>query len=74
MNMTIAEFEEKFKVVLEELYNNIKLEALTQMTPTELRKFLRKAKRAYKLLITLDDILAIIEDDRDFENLANSLD
>ena len=47
--MTIAEIHEE----LEEMGYGMKLEALAQMTPSELRNFFKKARKAYKLVSEL---------------------
>lgn len=52
-SMTIAEIHEELK----KLGFGVKLEILAQMTPSELRKFLRKARKAYELTNSLEHIL-----------------
>ena len=52
-SMTIAEIHEE----LQKLGFGVKLEILAQMTPSELRKFLRKARKAYELTNSLEYIL-----------------
>ena len=51
--MTIAEIHEE----LQKLGFGVKLEILAQMTPSELRKFLRKARKAYELTNSLEYII-----------------
>ena len=51
--MTIAEIHEE----LQKLGFGVKLEILAQMTPSELRKFLRKARKAYELTESLEHII-----------------
>lgn len=51
--MTIAEIHEE----LQKLGFGVKLEILAQMTPSELRKFLRKARKAYELTDSLEYII-----------------
>lgn len=52
-SMTIAEIHEE----LQRLGFGVKLEILAQMTPSELRKFLRKARKAYELTNSLEYIV-----------------
>lgn len=53
-SMTIAEIHEELKTTLG---FNVKLEILAEMTPTDLRKFLRKARKAYALNNALNQTL-----------------
>lgn len=49
--MTIAEIHEE----LEEMGYGMKLEVLAQMTPSDLRKFLKKVRKAYNLVNELNN-------------------
>lgn len=49
--MTIAEIHEEIKI----MGYGVKLEVLAQMTPSELRKFLKKVRKAYNLVNELDN-------------------
>ena len=60
--MTIAEMYAELKV----MGYGVKLEVLAQMTPSELRKFIKKARKAYNIVCDLDnkvDELASMLDD-----------
>ena len=48
--MTIAEIHEELKM----MGYGMKLEVLAQMTPTELRKFRKRARKAFDLMNDLD--------------------
>lgn len=62
--MTIAEIHEEIKV----MGYGVKLEVLAQMTPSELRKFLKKVRKAYNLVNELDNKVDELEN-----RLADSL-
>ena len=49
--MTIAEIHEAIK----SMGYDVRLEVLAQMTPSELRKFLKKVRKAYNLVTELDN-------------------
>ena len=49
--MTIAEIHEAIKT----MGYGVKLEVLAQMTPSELRKFLKKVRKAHNLVTELDN-------------------
>ena len=54
---TIAEIHEELKV----MGFGMSLEVLAQMTPSELRKFLRKARKAYRLTVDLENKIDELE-------------
>lgn len=55
--MTIAEIYEE----LGTMGYGVKLEVLAQMTPSELRKFLKKVRKAYNLVNELDNRINELE-------------
>ena len=56
--MTIAEIHESLKIM--DFY--ISLNVLAQMTPSELKKFHKRAYKAYKLMISIERRINELED------------